>query len=91
MAIHAEVALLLIKSGTPCLIAISLNRSFGCSSLQKTMPGIGLFNSFSNNFIELRGIGIVDVKALFGASSVKDTQNIDLVIHLEDWDKDGTD
>ena len=34
------------------------------------------------------GIGIVDVKALFGASSVRDTQNIDLVIRLEDWDKD---
>ena len=37
---------------------------------------------------ELRGIGIVDIKALYGASSVKDTQSIDLVIRLEDWDKD---
>ena len=37
---------------------------------------------------ELRGIGVVDVKALFGASSVMDTQNIDLVIRLEEWDKD---
>ena len=40
------------------------------------------------HFIELRGIGIVDVKALFGASSVRETQNIDLVIRLEEWDKD---
>ena len=30
----------------------------------------------------------MDVKALFGALSVKDTQTIDLVIRLEDWDKD---
>ena len=30
----------------------------------------------------------MDVKSLFGASSVRDTQNIDLVIRLEDWDKD---
>lgn len=30
----------------------------------------------------------MDVKTLFGVSSVKDTQNIDLVIKLEDWDKD---
>ena len=30
----------------------------------------------------------MDVKALFGAESVKDTQNIDMVINLEDWDKD---
>ena len=36
----------------------------------------------------MRGIGIVDVKALFGASSVRETQNIDLVIRLEEWDKD---
>lgn len=28
------------------------------------------------------------MKTLFGVSSVKDTQNIDLVIRLEDWDKD---
>ena len=30
----------------------------------------------------------MDVKTLFGVSSVKDTQNIDLVIRLEDWDKE---
>jgi len=30
----------------------------------------------------------VDIKTLFGVSSVKDTQSIDLVIHLEDWDKE---
>ncbi|MCM1568849.1 MAG: HPr(Ser) kinase/phosphatase [Roseburia sp.] len=49
---------------------------------------IGSAPDITKHFIELRGIGIVDVKALFGASSVKDTQNIDLVIRLEDWDKD---
>jgi len=49
---------------------------------------IGSAPDVTKHLIELRGIGIVDVKALFGASSVKDTQNIDLVIHLEDWDKD---
>lgn len=49
---------------------------------------IGSAPDITKNFIELRGIGIVDVKALFGVSSVKDTQQIDLVINLEDWDKD---
>ena len=49
---------------------------------------IGTAPDITKHFIELRGIGIVDVKALFGASSVKDTQNVDLVIRLEDWDKD---
>lgn len=49
---------------------------------------IGTAPDVTKHLIELRGIGIVDVKALFGASSVKDTQNIDLVIRLEEWDKD---
>ncbi|NLP45807.1 MAG: HPr kinase/phosphorylase [Epulopiscium sp.] len=38
------------------------------------------------HFIELRGIGIIDVKELFGVESVKDQQSIDLVIKLEVWD-----
>ena len=49
---------------------------------------IGSAPDITKHFIELRGIAIIDVKALFGASSVKDTQSIDLVIRLEDWDKD---
>lgn len=49
---------------------------------------IGTAPDVTKHLIELRGIGIVDVKALYGASSVKDTSNIDLVIRLEDWDKD---
>jgi len=39
-------------------------------------------------YIELRGIGIVDVRRLFGAESVKDTERIDLVINLEPWDSE---
>lgn len=42
----------------------------------------------TKHFIELRGIGIIDVKALFGASSVRETQSLDLVIRLEEWDRD---
>ena len=49
---------------------------------------IGSAPDITKNFIELRGIGIVDIKALFGVASVRDTQSIDLVIKLEDWDKD---
>ena len=37
---------------------------------------IGSAPDITKHFIQLRGIGIVDVKALFGASSVKDTQQI---------------
>ena len=51
-------------------------------TLVGTAPGI------TRHFIELRGIGIIDVKTLFGVESVKMTQNIDLIIKLEEWSKD---
>ncbi|MEG2959676.1 MAG: HPr kinase/phosphorylase, partial [Oscillospiraceae bacterium] len=38
--------------------------------------------------IELRGIGVVDVRRLFGMSAIKEEGDIDLVISLEQW-KDG--
>lgn len=49
---------------------------------------VGSAPDITKHFIELRGIGIVDVKNLFGVLSVKETQNIDLVITLEEWDRD---
>lgn len=48
---------------------------------------IGTAPNITRHFIELRGIGIIDAKALFGVESVKNTQSIDLVIKLEEWDK----
>ncbi|MBQ4427158.1 MAG: HPr(Ser) kinase/phosphatase [Oscillospiraceae bacterium] len=41
------------------------------------------------NYIELRGIGVVDVRRIFGLSSVKWTEKIDLIVQLETW-KPGT-
>ncbi len=49
---------------------------------------VGSAPDITKHFIELRGIGIVDVKALYGVQSVRETQNIDLVIELEDWNKE---
>ncbi len=79
----SEAALELIKRGhrlvTDDVVEI---RKVSEDTLIGTAPDI------TKHFIELRGIGIIDVKTLFGVSSVKDTQNIDLVIRLEDWNKD---
>ncbi|MDD6009983.1 MAG: HPr(Ser) kinase/phosphatase [Lachnospiraceae bacterium] len=79
----SEAALELIKRGhrlvTDDVVEI---RKVSDETLIGTAPDI------TKHFIELRGIGIVDVKTLFGVSSVKDSQSIDLVIRLEDWDKD---
>jgi HPr kinase/phosphorylase len=49
---------------------------------------IGTSPDITRHFIELRGIGIIDVKTLFGVESVKNTQAIDLVIKLEEWNRD---
>ena len=49
---------------------------------------IGSAPEVTKYLIELRGIGIVDVKTLFGIESVKETQNIDMVIRLEEWNKE---
>ena len=49
---------------------------------------IGTAPDVTRHFIEVRGIGIIDVKELFGVTSVRDTATIDLVIQLEEWDKE---
>lgn len=79
----SEAALELIKRGHRLVTDDAVEiRKVSDDTLVGSAPDI------TKHFIELRGIGIVDVKTLFGVSSVKDTQNIDLVIRLEDWDKD---
>ena len=79
----SEAALELIKRGhrlvTDDVVEI---RKVSDETLVGTAPDI------TKHFIELRGIGIIDVKTLFGVERVKDTQNINLVIKLEEWDKD---
>ena len=49
---------------------------------------IGNAPDITRHFIELRGIGIIDVKTLYGVESVENTHSIDLVIKLEEWDRD---
>lgn len=49
---------------------------------------IGNAPDVTKYLIELRGIGIIDVKTLFGVQSVKETQGIDLVIKLEEWSRE---
>ena len=79
----SEAALELIKRGHRLVTDDAVEiRKVSDETLVGSAPDI------TKHFIELRGIGIIDVKTLFGVSSVKDTQNIDLVIRLEDWDKD---
>jgi HPr kinase/phosphorylase len=79
----SEAALELIRRGhrlvTDDVVEI---RKINEHTLMGTSPEI------TRHFIELRGIGIVDVKTLYGVECVKEKQQIDLVIKLEDWRKE---
>ncbi len=46
---------------------------------------VGRAPEIIRHYVELRGIGIVDVRRLFGMGAVKETEKIDLVINLEAW------
>ncbi|MBQ9784224.1 MAG: HPr(Ser) kinase/phosphatase [Clostridia bacterium] len=46
---------------------------------------VGSAPDLIRHYVELRGIGIVDVRRLFGMGAVKETEKIDLVIQLENW------
>ena len=47
---------------------------------------VGCAPEIIRHYVELRGVGIVDVRRLFGMGSVKESEKIDLVINLEEWD-----
>lgn len=79
----SEAALELIKRGHRLVTDDAVEiRKISDEVLVGQAPGVTKY------FIELRGIGIIDVKTLFGVESVKETQQIDMVIKLEDWNKD---
>ncbi len=40
------------------------------------------------NYMEIRGIGIIDIKSLYGVGATKSSKMIDIVVHLENWNKD---
>ena len=79
----SEVALELIKRGHRLVAddAVELHRV-------NDVRIVGKAPEITKNFIELRGIGIIDVSTLFGFQSIKDEQDVDMAIRLESWDKE---
>ncbi len=77
----SETAIELVKRGHRLIAddAVEISR-VSAKTLVGTAPELIRY------FIELRGIGIVDVRRLFGMGSVKATERIDMVINLEQWD-----
>lgn len=79
----SETAIELVKRGHRLIADDSVEiKRVSSKTLVGTAPEI------IRHYIELRGIGIVDVRRLFGMGSVKLTEKIDMVVHLEPWRKD---
>jgi len=76
----SETAVELLKRGHRLVAddAVEIKR-VSAKALVGTSPEI------IRHFIEIRGIGIVDVQKIFGMGAVKQTEKIDMVIHLETW------
>ena len=77
----SETAIELIKRGHR-LIADDAVEIRKVSS--KTLVGSAPENI--RHFIEVRGIGIINARRIFGMGAIKDTEKIDMVINLEPWD-----
>lgn len=81
----SETAVELIKRGHRLVADDAVEiRKVSAKTLVGSSPEI------IRHFIELRGIGIVDVKKIFGMGAVKDTESINLVINLEIWQQGKT-
>lgn len=78
----SEAALELIRRGHRLVADDVVEiRKINDHVLRGTAPAV------TKHFIEVRGIGIIDCKTLFGVESIKEKQTIDMVIQLEEWDK----
>lgn len=77
----SETAIELVKRGHRLIAddAVEIRRVSG-----KTLVGSSPENI--RHFVELRGIGIINVRQIFGVGAVKVTEKIDMVINLEQWD-----
>ena len=76
----SETAIELVKRGHRLIAddAVEIKR-VSATTLVSRAPEI------IRHYVELRGIGIVDVRRLFGMGAIKETEKIDMVINLEPW------
>ncbi|HSQ33842.1 MAG TPA: HPr(Ser) kinase/phosphatase [Peptostreptococcaceae bacterium] len=48
---------------------------------------VGQAPELIRHFMEIRGIGIIDIRSLYGVGAVKNTKKIDMIVYLESWDE----
>lgn len=79
----SETAVELIKRGHRLIAddAVEIKKT-GAKTLVGTAP------DNIRHFIELRGIGLINARRIFGMGAVKLSEKIDMIIELEPWDSD---
>lgn len=79
----SETAIELVKRGHRLIAddAVELKKSSSTSL-------VGSAPELIRHYIELRGIGIIDVRRLFGVGAVKISEKVDLIINIELWKED---
>lgn len=78
----SEVALELIKRGHRLVADDAVEIKKIDDMLRGTSPAL------IKHFMEIRGIGIIDITMLYGVGAVKTWEMIDLLVELEDWKAD---
>ncbi len=76
----SEVAIEMIKRGHRLIADDAVELRVKRNKLEATSPEL------IRHYMELRGIGVIDVRRLFGMGAIKMEQTIDLVIQMEPWD-----
>ena len=79
----SETAIELVKRGHRLIAddAVEIKRTS-----DKTL--VGSAPELIRHYVELRGIGLIDVRRIFGMGAVKLTEKIDLIINMEIWQQD---
>jgi HPr kinase/phosphorylase len=49
---------------------------------------IGRGHELQRHFMEIRGVGLIDIPAIFGIRAVRQQKRMEVVVHLEEWDQD---
>jgi len=80
----SETALELLKRG---------HRLIADDAVEIKATDVNVLNGSSpvliRHYMELRGVGVIDIRQIFGAGAIKNSQNIHLVIQLEPWSETG--
>lgn len=80
----SETAIELLKRGHRLIADDAVEiKAIDVNVIQGTAPDL------IRHYVELRGLGVIDVRQIFGAGAVKEFQNIHLIVNLEQW-REGT-